>query len=241
MPCKNAAWCRVDSNVSDFESLAHRGDATRGKFATSPEPADEYHCGRSIEKLAELVASDLRAARTVALGFEAPMWLPLEHEHQPRLNLFGPRFPAEKGFEWYLQSGAAASLKAIALGVMLREHLKRSLSQCQAAATTLDGRTAGRLVLFEAFVAGTYQVSRFTSTTAPNEWDAFVAALAWGAIHAGLSVPPGFRAVPLHTGGTRKGPCLSIWSVIFSDEPVAGPPDCDVVALERVPTFGEAG
>ncbi len=234
-----AAWCRVDAGVSSFQELEYRGRPNGGTFVS---PRGEYPCGRNLENLADLIRSDLSANRIVVLGFEAPMWLPLEHEHRPRLNLFAPRFPAEIGFAWYLQSGAAATLKSIALGVLLRECLKQRLERFPLATTLQQDATARTLVLFEAFVAGRYKVANARAAQeAPNEWDAFTAALAWGARHAGFSVPSCVNPIVLHSAGGRVGPAMSVWGTIFSEGELLGPTDCEVVAMEPVSVPREAG
>lgn len=231
-----AAWCRVDSGSSNFQVLRYSGNPSQGSFLAPGALKNAYTCGRSIETLAELIAKDLHAERLVALGFEAPMWLPLEYQHRPRLNLFRARFPVEQGFEWYLQSGAAATMKSIALGTMLREHIKKAASRPPQFSTAPSDTTPGGLVLFEAFVAGPYKVpGGDAARDAPNEWDALTAALAWGATHAGFMVPPTVRAVSLHGAGSRKGACMSVWSTILTDQLLGGPPDCEVVALEVIP------
>lgn len=190
---------------------------------------------RSIEKLADSIAQDVRNGYRVALGFEAPMWLPLEHRHKPRLKLFSPRFRAEERSEWYLQSGASATLKAISLGMMLREHLRESLS-INRRTTDINHWKPNTLLLFEAFVVGPYKVLDFqVASVAPNEWDAFTAALAWGALHVGFSAPSSLSPVSLHKTGERGGSCLSIWDIVFDDWlHASGPPDCEVVALRKV-------
>jgi hypothetical protein len=229
-----AAWCRLERGITDIGSLIYGGTATFGQFAAPHDSTLPFSCvcGRSIEKLAELIAADLSAGHRVALGFEAPMWLPLEHRHKPRLKLFGPRFQAEAGSEWYLQSGAAATLKAISLGVMLREHL-RDCHHLKKRTTHVDFWQPDTLLLFEAFVVGPFKTLGVKAAdAAPNEWDAFTAALAWGALHLSFITSPTIAPILLHRTGAREGSCLSVWDVIFGDLlPPFGSPDCDVVAM----------
>jgi len=83
------------------------------------------------------------------------MWLPLEHRHRPQLKLFGPRFEAERGSEWYLQSGAAATMKSMALGVLLREHLRSELGHLPTITSSAGDRSTA-LIVFEAYVVGPF-------------------------------------------------------------------------------------
>lgn len=230
-----AGWSRLTRGVADFDSIEYSGTPTYGQFTNSSDRGESStsFCGRSIEKLAELMAQDLRAGQRIALGFEAPMWLPFEERHRANMNLFAPRFAAEQGSEWYLQSGAAATLKSISLGAMLREHLRELVGSTKLA-TMVECWEPGTVLLFEAFVVGKYKVDNVTAGfAAPDEWDAFTAALAWGNLHLGFVTPISFQGVQLHVAGARSGPCLSVWDVIFGagSFSASGKPDCEVVAL----------
>ncbi|MGD0489669.1 MAG: hypothetical protein ABSB94_21115 [Syntrophorhabdales bacterium] len=233
-----AAWSRLTRGVADFDCIKHSGTPTYGQFTDSSDLGESSTslCGRSMEKLAELMADDLRGGRRVALGFEAPMWLPLEERHRANLNLFAPRFTAERGSEWYLQSGAAATLKAISLGVMLRNRLRELVGTAKRT-TLVKYWQPGTIFLFEAFVVGKYKVNNVTpGFAAPDdERDAFTAALAWGNLHMGFVTPTSFQGVCLHAAGARSDPCLSLWDVIFGAGSFSAPGqlDCEVVALER--------
>jgi hypothetical protein len=233
-----AAWCRLDRGITDLESLDYGGNASSGQF-TDRTDGDRCVavCGRSIAALADLIARDVRDRRHVALGFEAPMWLPLELEESPKMQLFRPRFEAETGNEWFIQSGAAATVKAISLGVMLVEYLRASVPTLSCT-TEVDLWDRGPVLLFEAFVAGTFKVvPGAAGRAAPNEWDAFTAALAFGAVHAGFDAPPFVAAEALHRAGERTGASLSIWDSIFGGRsiPLTGPPDCEIVGVTGGP------
>ena len=158
------------------------------------------------------------------------MWFPVEHAHRAPLKLFAPRFEAERGAEWYVQSSAAATLKSISLGVLLREELRRRLDGSLPALTTEPSAVGGRLTLYEAFVVGRYKV---LGTDVSDETDALLAAMAWGAVHRGFALPSSLRARTLHRRGTRMGPAISVWETIWGSMPISGSADCDVVAIER--------
>ncbi len=224
-----AAWCRVPKGTPLLEQLRHSGTPDTSTFSVE-NTGYVFRSGRSIPGLAEAIAADLKRGWAVALGFEAPMWFPVEHEHRAQLKLFAPRFEAERGAEWYLQSGAAATLKSIALGILLREELRACLGGALPSLTT-EPSLGGSLTLYEGFVVGPYKV---LGGDVPDETDALLAAVAWGAVHRGFELPSSLRALALHSRGTRAGPSMSIWATVWGSSPVSGPPDCDVVAVERL-------
>jgi hypothetical protein len=241
-----AAWCRAVSGIVSFDALRYSGTPCSGVFKISPGPAaaesSDFICGRSIPRLAESIARDLADGRWVALGFEAPMWIPLSFGEGPNLQLFSPRFPAEAEHAWYLQSGAAATVKSISLGVPLLELVRdRTRGTELRFTTTPEERKENTIVLFEAFVAGNYKIPDFSGAKdAPNEWDAFLAALAWGNLHADFAVPNDVESATLHRADSRPEPSVSIWETIAGTSPVCGPLDCEVVGLTRVQRFPAA-
>lgn len=227
-------WARASEPISTIADLSYSGSCDRGAFA---DPCGHtWACGRSIGALADMIARDLDEGWRVALGFEAPMWFPVSRRESPALSVFGPRFDAERGSEWYLQSGAAATLKAISLGSMLLSEL---LARCPTRSFSTDTRAKDEqvVVLYEAFVVGPYKVRppATVSGSAANEWDALTASLAWGALNAGFQLPSALRAVELHGRGSRQGDVISVWRVIADNLPdrraIDGPSDCQVVAL----------
>ncbi|MGB3632720.1 MAG: hypothetical protein WA982_01630, partial [Rubrobacteraceae bacterium] len=143
------AWCRLDDGVANLEGIEYSGTPAAGCFEVpAGQISSKFECGRSIKKLAEAIAEDLESERRISLGFEAPMWLPLEHEHSPNLSFFGPRFKEERRREWYLQAGAAATVKAISLGTMLRKHLSRRCGKV-GFVTKPDPWSPKTIILFE--------------------------------------------------------------------------------------------
>ena len=123
--------------------------------------------------------------------------------------------------------------KAIVLGVLLFELLEPQIEGELRLTTDPAENEDGTLTLYEAFVAGSHKVTDAPAAEkAPDEWDAFVAALAWGNIHGGFKLPQGFQAVTLHEAGSAEDDVISIWSTIRCEGDVDGPLDCEVVALE---------
>ncbi len=73
-----------------------------------------------------------------------------------------------------------------------------------------------------------------------NEWDAFTASLAWGAINSAFDIPPLVHSKELHKAGWSKCRIASVWRIVASLVPsqprVEGPLDCQIVGLtEAVP------
>ena len=234
------AWARVHEGLNVFDDLGYAGSCDAGAFSRAA--GSVCACGRSIEALADAIADDLRAGNAIALGFEAPMWFPSERSHRPNLQMFSPRFGAERGTEWYLQSGAAATLKAIGLGMLLFTLLLERQPKLN---LTTDPKSAGRnlLVVYEAFVVGSFKIPLpVKAGRAANEWDAFTAGLAWGALNCGFLVPRLVGAQELHVPGSFRGDAVSVWQMIAASVPtkpeISGPADCQVVGLAEVAAAG---
>jgi hypothetical protein len=210
-----------------------------------PAKGNAWQCGRSILQLASAIAKDLEMGHLVSLGFEAPMWFPVRRSHSANLKLFAPRFRAERGSEWYLQSGAAATLKAISAGTMLLSLIQADSPRVRLT-TAPDSIAPGTIGLFEAFVVDDFKVTPppQVARQAPNEWDAFTASLAWGAFYRAFDVPDLLAPRRLHTAGTEPSELISIWKTIVSNVPqfpqIEGPPDCDVIALSAISTGSES-
>jgi hypothetical protein len=188
------------------------------------------------------MANDLKQDRPVALGFEAPMWFPIYGEHRHSLSLFTPRFPEESGHEWYLQAGAAATLKAASLGCLLFSRLAAQdvlLEQVELSTDPGSQKTPGTLVLFEAFVAGEFKLDRPSGVleSAVNEWDAATAASSWFRVRTPCSDGLPGNPVILHKGGSIRDDVISVWNIIINtvvpSSRVHGPHDCEVVGTRN--------
>lgn len=227
------AWCRVVAGTSSVNGVAHEGGTDLGILKT---PAgNSWQCGRSIKELANAIATDIVSGRRIALGLEAPMWFPLHAVHCPGLTLFEPRFDQERGSEWYVQAGAAATLKAISLGRLLLSYLT-GLGHRPIFTTAGDDVPVGQVRLFEAFVAGKQFKISHPGLDATNEWDALVAALAFGGVHKIVEVPLGWEPTLLHAAGDAAGEGFSVWNTVLQAsgaDDAEGPWDCDVVGAFR--------
>lgn len=230
------AWCRLPVPATSLAGVVYSGTPAGGQFQFPDGPSAA--CGRSIEQLARLMANDIKEGRSLALGFEAPMWFPTQREHSQSLSLFSPRFPEESGHEWYLQAGAAATLKAASLGCLLFSQVEGLSVRLEPSTEPDSWRTRNvTLILFEAFVAGAFKLDCPSKVppTAANEWDAATAAVSWFLAHGFSSKESSGRPSTLHQAGSQKGNVISAWSIILgacvAPVSVQGPPDCEIVAI----------
>lgn len=130
------AWARLTGGIASFRQLPAAGKS-----------------GLSIPDLAKSINTDLASGHFVSLGFEAPMWFPIARGHSASLRLFAGRFPEEETCrrQRYLNGGAAATLKALSLGIMLLS-LVREDNPGVRLTTQPNCGEQNAIVLFEAFV-----------------------------------------------------------------------------------------
>jgi hypothetical protein len=236
----STGWCRLDALPSSLRSNAeYQSNGTRGVFKVQGASCD---CGKDIEDLACCMLQDLKDGNSVALGFEAPMWIPIEFEQTKSWKLFRPRFDQEKGHGWYLQGGAAATLKAIGLGFLLFNALRRKdvTDFCLSTSPELNntGAEVKLITVYEAFVTGDYKIALppSSSENVSDMWDAYIAAAAWFWIH--VQQMENWRSSTLHGAGSckkRGQQVISIWEVIANAMTpkieIKGCPDCEVVGV----------
>jgi hypothetical protein len=229
------AWARSgEGTCSPFHGVTYKGSCDEGIFATRGQ---QWSCGRNISRLVDYMAADIEAGFSVSVGIEAPMWFPIGLEHRASLQLFKPRFDEERGSEWYVQSGAAATVKAVSIAAMFMDLL---ISKQPGIRLTTDPASAGEgtLALYEAFVVGEGKFKMrlpARATLAKNEWDAFTASLAWGAVNWAFDIPPSVQPRELHKAGSSPRGIASVWQIVaslVSPAPrVDGPLDCQIVGL----------
>ena len=230
-----AAWVRLNRSPGDLREVRFRNIC--GASAIVSNDGNCFRAGRDLRALAALIDSDMEKGTPVAIGFEAPMWFPV-HRHVPRqrFSMFKARFQQEEEREWYLQSGAAASLKAITLGVSLFSLLNNRGSISPTFSVT-DWSSGGEdLLLFESFVTGEYKPPAVEAVPA-DVLDAMVGASAlW--IERGLigDEQECQRPIRLHSEGGFEGEVISLWKMILdhagcSTEGLT-PADCAVYAMD---------
>ena len=111
---------------------------------------DEPTAGCDLDSLVDAVANDLIAGRGVALGFEAPLFIPVPADHGG-LNL---QRAGDRGRPW----SAGAGPIALALGLQHAAYVFKKLAEVVHPVITFDpeGLRSGKanLLVWEAFVSG---------------------------------------------------------------------------------------
>jgi hypothetical protein len=234
------AWARADEGTCSFDGIKYSGSCEEGTFVDSTQRT--FGCGRNIRRLVDRIAADIEGGLSISLGLEAPMWFPISWEHCANRRLFEPRCDDERDNPWYLQAGAAATVKAASIGATL---VRLLTSKQPAVKLTTDPSSAApqTIVLYEAFVVGEDKFKMDVpaeARQANNEWDALTASLAWGAINCAFNIPAGVLAKELHEAGSWSDNLCgiaSVWQIIASLAygagacRVDGPLDCQIVGL----------
>lgn len=187
--------------------------------------------GCELPQLASRVAADVRQNAKVALGFEAPMWTPAPAELPKRGRVFKARFEEEVGREWYLQSGAAATVKALTLGKLLFSLLRQLGVRPEC--TTARVPAPRQLALYEAFVTGLFRSEPLPGFS-QDRWDAVSAALAYTGAILGRSLSD-YRAVELGPTSVPPGEIFSHWATIVASTGI-GAKACAAPA-QRLPFY----
>ncbi|MDA7918244.1 hypothetical protein N9B20_01145 [Mariniblastus sp.] len=211
------AWARAESDV------AMSYDSGRFEFKNS------FQVGRNFADLADLIQNDVLQNKRIAIGIEAPMWQPSPDEiPQGEFSLFEPRFACERGCEWYLQSGASATVKAISIGKLLLS--LANLGEKTTFSTYVS--QSSDIVLFEGFVVGDWKLPGAEEfSEGAHAWDALTTAAAFhysqgSEKQAGLAV--------IHDWGSIKEPVVSHWKTIVQEAGLSGihcDKDCAVVGF----------
>lgn len=114
--------------------------------------------GYNIRDLSNKIAADLNNNLKVALGFEAPMWIPMPKLSESHHFKMTGRFKNElerNSIRWF-EGGAAPLVKTLPIGYFLfTELLKHRIGVT--ATTTLSQWGNADLFLFEGFATGSYK------------------------------------------------------------------------------------
>jgi hypothetical protein len=113
-------------------------------------PSGESSSGRDLDELVDVIAADLQRGDAVALGFEAPLFIP-----RPRSTLgLSRQRVGDGGRPW----SAGAGTGALALGVQQAAYVFASLSDKIRPRVTFSPRAlldgTADLLIWEAFVSG---------------------------------------------------------------------------------------
>ena len=199
------AWARALSDVS--VTLSPDGENTSFAFAGN------YSTGRDIRTLAKAISADVHSGKKIAVGLEAPMWQPAPTNcGDSQFELFRIRFPQERGCAWYLQSGAAATLKALSIGRLLFELSEVSKNQLRC---STEPCVEANIELFEGFVVGKWKLpSERLSRAESHAWDALTTAVAY---HYSNRLPSEAAASPVvHPAKSNSLPVISHWQTILN-------------------------
>lgn len=132
------------------------GSIARGSFAWARRiPAanqEEVHHAESIEALVIAVVDALRNGEPVALGFEAPMFVPVPENP----NLLGKARPCDAGSpSWSSQVGASVLATAMVQVPWILDYIRRHLPEVQIHLSwEAFAQAQSGLLLWEAFVSG---------------------------------------------------------------------------------------
>lgn len=130
------------------------GSVQRNNFGWYADCADGASFqGSSMEGLGDAVVASMDAGRRVALGFEAPMFIPLRDEPA----LLTRRREGETTVNWIGGPGAAVLATALAQVPWVLRDLRAKLGRPATATLDWQSFTAGQgaeLFLWEAFVSG---------------------------------------------------------------------------------------
>ena len=209
------AWARVDGSPGVF-NLSYRSHQNQLQLNNGLA----FTCGQDINDLCQHVTDDLENSR-VAIGMEAPMWFPIHSvaaAQSASFAMFSNRFHQEQGLGWWMQSGAAAKVKATSVGYTILNHICNHAPLGPRTAVTLDTMRwrTGEALLYEGFVGGAYKLS----TANDDIFDAFTSGAAfWGlngggaAVSCTATVPPRSPA-SFHAAQSQQGDVFSAWSAI---------------------------
>ena len=202
------AWARIENDYSKCEKTKPNND----------------NSGKSIRCLATKINCDLKNNKKIALGFEAPMWIPVEDLKKDG-NLFKKRFEAEGSkYRWYLQSGAAATLKSIVIGKNLFGLLIKDI---QFTTSPEDWKNGNKILLFEGFAAGNYK-GEIKNEETEHKADARQIACAF------IEYVKGNEECKLNKEDYVENSDISVWDIIATQKHKVGcPPDCLVVGIKN--------
>lgn len=231
------AWVRVDSSPGAFDVVY-----TQQQNQMQLTNGCTYTYGQDINDLCQHVVADIGHDR-VAIGMEAPMWFPIfsaADAQSASFALFSTRFAQEHGLGWWMQSGAAAKVKAMSIGYTVLNYVCSNAPQSQNIPFSLDisDWQTGGILLYEGFVGGNYKLS----TTNADVFDAFTSAAAFWGLHGGgtpvscTAKTPSRLPAQFHAAKTQAGEVFSVWSAIVNRIGLSNTGnvalDCEVVGFQ---------
>jgi hypothetical protein len=158
------------------------------------------------------------------------MWQPAPIEiPDGEFSLFAPRFACEQSCEWYLQSGASATVKALSTGRLLL-----SLAKLDPKTTfSTDAGASSDVVLFEGFVVGDWKLPGESDfAPGPHAWDALTTAFAFYLSNSGKQE---HTLAQIHQSNKFDSPVISHWKTVVDSVGLAGEQcgtDCEVAGIK---------
>ena len=218
------AWARAESSVT--LTFPTQGDEQIFSFDGS------YTSGRDIRDLAKAITRDLRSEMKIAIGVEAPMWQPAPTEvPSSTFDLLPIRFPQEKGFAWYLQSGAAALVKALSTGRLLFSLLDLPSKDIRCA---IGSSEKSIIELFEGFVVDRWKLpGEAAFGDGAHAWDALTTAV--GLHYAKHRIEEDQLLSLIHKASGCRTPVISHWETVLKSldfDSSECKSDCMVVGFE---------
>ncbi len=199
----------------------------------------------NISSLIDSMQHDLDSNARIAVGMEAPMWIPLANSSPDRAaglqdlsnNVFQDRFRREARHRWHLQAGAGAACKAVSLGCFIFSNLGKN-ARLRLTTSPYRWRGGHSILCYEGFAAGAYRASSSRKGNRRRQDhfnDARAIALAFFYLQPGLR-RSALKTKPetLHECGKRPS-AASLWSLIAGvcNLRFEGPADCWVVGAKR--------
>ncbi|MCP1132909.1 hypothetical protein NKT34_06390 [Paenibacillus polysaccharolyticus] len=167
----NRAWTRLDSCPEWLEQFTLEPGH---KFSLQQK---SYKVKKSLEELSKLLLQDI-GKRKVAIGFEAPMWIPTYTFDKELSSVFTERFAEEgENLRWYSRGGAVASQIAMPSGIELLTILKKKFQSNISVTTDISNWNKDTLYLYEAFIAGKHKFRPSNGNkNHQHYWDSFLSA-----------------------------------------------------------------
>lgn len=139
------------------------GSIAKGNFGWARLESDvgSMGCDRRIDQMVEHLATDIHAARPVALGFECPLWIPVPEASSE----LGMGRPNEGSPSWSSQTGGCVLATGLAQVSWVLREVKVRVPEVRGFVKWADFMSAAdyRTFLWEAFVSGAAKADREAS------------------------------------------------------------------------------
>jgi hypothetical protein len=160
-------------DVGSYSETGHFAWYELTSASDSPTPNEDCH---DPVALADRAIATLREGKQIALGLEAPIWMPGSEVLLGRCPRMHERFASEKGRTWYAGAAATVGMMALsALSDLLARLAVANLNQTITDDFSHWDETKDSILLYESFLL-TNKKPISCGSIASDEWDAFVTA-----------------------------------------------------------------